>query len=86
MHKLIGYLVAHNGAEDAAARMAADIFLTDSILTDSVRTSSPITIVYSREHFTDDAVEEVSGATPDLGVFDCGSRAGPAASEGARRT
>jgi hypothetical protein len=85
MRKLIGYLVARNGAEDAAARMAAGIFLTNNNLTGSVRAGSPITIIYSRENFADGAIGETVAANPGLGVSDCGSRAGRAASEGARR-
>jgi hypothetical protein len=127
MRELIGYLVARSGAEDAAARMAAEIparipcrqfvcrgllckqfrcrgdrglgiiqapadnhptnnIRTDNILADCVRTGSPITIFYSREDLSDDAIAEIAGAIPDPSVFDCGSRAGPAAGEGARRT
>jgi hypothetical protein len=63
----------------------ADRVLTDSVRTDSARTGSPITIVYSRENFTGDAVEEPAGAIPDLSVFDCGFQAGRAAGAGARR-
>jgi hypothetical protein len=59
---------------------------SDDMRADSVVTGSPITIVYSRETFTDDAIEEIAGAIPDLGLFDCGSRVGQAASRGARRT
>jgi hypothetical protein len=86
MRKWIGYLVARNGAEDAAACTAAGNFLSDNILADGVGTGSPITIVYFRERPTDGAIEGTAGAIPDLGVFDCGSRAGQAASEGAGRT
>jgi hypothetical protein len=59
--------------------------LTDKVLADSAPTSSPITIVYARENFADEAVEEIAGTVPDLGVFDCGSQAGQAAGAGARR-
>jgi hypothetical protein len=37
---------------------------------DSSRTGSPITIIYARENFTDDAVEETAGVTPTFGVLD----------------
>jgi hypothetical protein len=60
--------------------------LTDNVLTDSVGTGSPITIIYSRESFADDAIEEIASAIPDPSVFDCGSRAAQAAGGGARRT
>ena len=86
MRKWIGCLVAHNGAEDAAARMAAGIFQSDNILADGVRTGRPIAIDYFRERLTDGAIEEIAGAITDLGVFDCGPRAGQAASAGAGRT
>jgi len=85
MRKWIGYLVARNGAEDAAACMAAGNFLSDNILADGVGTGGPITFVYFRERLTDGAMEEAAGAIADLGLFDCGSRVGQAASEGAGR-
>jgi hypothetical protein len=91
MRKLIGYLVARNGAGDAVVRVADGIFLTESILTDgaltgSVRAGSPITIIYSGENFARGATADTAGAIPGFGVFDCGIRADQAASEGARRT
>ena len=45
-------------------------FLTDGARADSARTGSPITIVYAREIYTDDAIEEIAGAIPGFGVFD----------------
>jgi hypothetical protein len=63
-----------------------DAIVTDDIQADSVVAGSPITTIYSREAFMDDAIEEIAGAIPDLSLFDCGSRAGQAASGGARRT
>ena len=91
MRKLIGYPVARKGAGDAVVRVADGIFLTDliltgSVVTDSVLAGSPITIVYSGENFARAAIVETAGAIPGFGVFDCGIRAGHAASEGARRT
>jgi hypothetical protein len=86
MRKWIVHLVAHNGAEDAAARMAADIFLSDNILADGVRTGGPITIVYFGERLTDGAIEEIAGAITDPGVFDYGPRASQPTSAGAGRT
>jgi hypothetical protein len=100
MRKVIGYLVARRGAEQAAARMAAGISqqflckedraervhasigdesIADGIAigetaisdtTASARTGSPITIIYVRENFTDDAVEGTACATPTFGVLD----------------
>src|SRR5271169_4567479 len=56
MRKLIGYLVARNGAEGAVVRVADGIFLADNILTGSaltgsVRVCSPITTINSGENF-----------------------------------
>jgi hypothetical protein len=97
---LIGYLVACNGAEEAAARMAAGIpqqFLCKEDRADRVRariddesigagfaigktathntirsapTGGLITIIYARENFTGDVVEEIANAIPGFGVFD----------------
>jgi hypothetical protein len=64
----------------------ADAVLTDDVRAAGVRTGSPITIIYSRETFVDDAIAEIAGAVPDLSPFDCGARAGQAAIAGARRT
>jgi hypothetical protein len=86
MRKWIGHLVAHSGAEDAAARMAAGIFLSDNILADGARTGGPVTIVYFGERLTDGAIEEIAGAITDPGVLDYGPRAGQPASAGAGRT
>jgi hypothetical protein len=96
MRKLIGNLVARDGAEEAVARGAGGIFLADNILTGSaltgsVRAGSPIAIVYSGdvysgENFARAAIAEIVGAIPGFGVLDCGIRAAQAASEGARRT
>jgi hypothetical protein len=91
MRKLIGYLVARNGAEDAVVRVADGIFLTDNILTDSaptgsVRAGSPITIIYSGGNFTRGATADTAGAILGFGAFDCNVRAGQAASEAARRS
>jgi hypothetical protein len=115
MRELMGYLVARNGGEAAAARMVAcfpqrmlrghlaigaapgiahsptdtsqaDAIGTDGAQAESVRTGSPIAIVYSGDSFMDDAIEDIAGAIPDLSLFDRGSRAGQAASAGARRT
>jgi hypothetical protein len=68
--------------EDRAERVRA-LFGDDSIgesfaigqtaisdTADSARTGSPITIIYARESFTDDAVDETAGATPSFGVLD----------------
>jgi hypothetical protein len=86
MRKWIGYLVARNGAEDAAARTAAGIFLSDNILADGVGTGGPITIVYCPERLTDGAIEQIAGAITDPGVRGRGPRTGEAASAGAGRT
>jgi hypothetical protein len=70
MRELMGHLVARNGGEDTAAHMVAGF---------------PQRIL--RGHpCRQDAIEEIAGAIPDLSLFDCGSRAGQAASAGARRT
>jgi hypothetical protein len=44
--------------------------LADGALTDSVRTGGPITIVYPRARFTDDAVEEIADTIPDFDLLD----------------
>jgi hypothetical protein len=36
----------------------------------SAPTDSPITIIYARENFTDDVVEEIANAIPGFGVSD----------------
>jgi hypothetical protein len=69
-----------------AGSASTDGILTANIRTGSSGTSSPITIIYCRENFTDHAIEGTTAAIPDLSVFDCGSRAAQAASAGARRT
>jgi len=73
------------GRTPSVARTPTGNDLTDGILTDgawtngawangawadSTRSGSPITIIYAREKFTDDAVEEIARAIPFFGVFD----------------
>ena len=75
MRELIGYLGACSGAEGAAARMAVGIpqqFLCKQYMyeEDGAQTGTPITIVYARENFTDDAVEEIAGAISGFDVLD----------------
>jgi hypothetical protein len=91
MRKLIGYPVARKGAGDAVVRVADGIFLTDlvltgTVLTDGVLAGGPVTIVYSGENFARAAIAETAGAIPGFSVFDCGIRAGHAASADAGRT
>jgi hypothetical protein len=74
--------IAHSPTDTSQA----DTVLTDDIQAESVRTGGPITTIYSGKTFMDDAIEDLAGAIPDLRLFDCGSRAGQAASAGARRT
>ena len=65
--------IAHSPTDTSQA----DTVLTDDIQAESLRTGGPITA---------NAIEDLAGAIPDLSLFDCGSRAGQAASAGARRT
>jgi hypothetical protein len=58
------------GEAPSIARTLTDDILTDRGLTDSVGTGSPITIIYARENFTDDAVAEIARAIPGFGVLD----------------
>jgi hypothetical protein len=51
----------------------------------SAPTGRLITIIYAREKFTGDLVEEIANAIPGLGVSDCGSRECQATGKGARR-
>jgi len=63
------------GRTPSVARTPTGNDLTDGAWTngawaDSTRSGSPITIIYAREKFTDDAVEEIARAIPFFGVFD----------------
>jgi hypothetical protein len=56
--------------EDRARRVHAPIggtsVRTESPLADSPPSSTPITIIYAREKFPRDAIEEIAGAIPAL--------------------
>ena len=63
------------GRMPSVTRTSTGNDLTDGILTDragagSSLSGSLITIIYAREKFTDDAVEEIARAIPCFGVFD----------------